>query len=68
MTTDTLFLNNYSLHIISVLTHVFFLAFSLEVVVAFVHISCILDQHALKLLFDNSVRYSELTVMQIRCQ
>jgi hypothetical protein len=39
MTTDRLVLNNYTLHIISVLTRVFFLAFSLEVVVAFVDIS-----------------------------
>ena len=39
MATDTLFLNNYTLHIISVLTHVFVLAFSLEVVVGFVDIS-----------------------------
>jgi hypothetical protein len=39
MTTDTHFLNNNTLHIISVLTHVFVLAFSLEVVVGFVDIS-----------------------------
>ena len=39
MTTDTRFLNNYTLHIISVFTHVFFLAFNLEVVVGFVDIT-----------------------------
>ena len=39
MPTDTLFLNNYTLHSISVFTRAFGLVFNLEVVVGFVDIS-----------------------------